>query len=95
MRALGWCSFSAMVWVHHGYFIPRISPDTRGASFPGLGYDGPTGVAVAMFTFPNGEAYRTYREAVASDTECKAMATLVQKAVISPAMNVCSFSPSR
>ena len=65
--------------VHHGYFIPRTSPDVMGASFPGLGYDGPTDVAVAMFTFPNEEAYRNYREVVASDPECHAMATLVRE----------------
>lgn len=50
-----------------------------GASFPGLGYDGPTDVAVAMFTFRNEEAYQNYREAVAADPECQAMATLVRE----------------
>ena len=39
--------------IHHGYFIPRESPDRVGLSFPGLGYDGPADVAVAMFTFPD------------------------------------------
>ena len=39
-----------------------------GPSFPGLGYDGPTDVAVAMFTFPDEESYRTYRKEVATDT---------------------------
>ena len=65
--------------VHHGYFIPRANPDVRGVSFPGLGYDGPTDVAVAMFTFPDEEAYRSYRKRVAGDPECLAMAALVQE----------------
>jgi hypothetical protein len=42
--------------IHHGYFIPRAKPDKVGASFPGLGYDGPADVAVAMFTFPDQES---------------------------------------
>ncbi len=65
--------------VHHGYFIPRTSPDVKGASFPELGYDGPTDVALAMFTFPSDEVYRNYRKAVAADPECQAMAALVRE----------------
>ena len=65
--------------VHHGYFVPRASPDVKGVSFPGLGYDGPTDVAVAMFTFPNEEAYRSYRKRVADDPQCQAMTVLVQE----------------
>ena len=65
--------------VHHGYFIPRTSPDVRGASFPGLGYDGPEDVALALFTFPSDKSYQNYREAVATDPECLAMAALVQE----------------
>ena len=65
--------------LHHGYFVPRASPDVKGASFPGLGYDGPTDVAVAMFTFPNEEAYRSYRKEVAGDPECQAMTALVHE----------------
>jgi hypothetical protein len=65
--------------IHHGYFIPRASPDVVGVSFPGLGYDGPTDVAVALFTFPNEEVYRNYRAAVSGDPECQAMAALVRE----------------
>ena len=65
--------------IHHGYFIPRASPDQRGVSFPGLGYDGPTDVAVAMFTFPDEESYRRYREMVAADPECQSAAALVRE----------------
>src|ERR1700677_1852395 len=65
--------------IHHGYFIPRASPDRAGPSFPGLGYDGPTDVAIAMFTFPNEESYRRYREQVATDPECQSAAALVKE----------------
>jgi NIPSNAP protein len=65
--------------IHHGYFIPRVSPDRVGASFPGLGYDGPADVGVAMFTFPDEESYRRYREMVATDPECQSAAALVRE----------------
>jgi NIPSNAP len=65
--------------VHHGYFVPRASPDRVGASFPGLGYDGPPDVAIAMFTFPSEESYRRYREQVATDPECQSAAALVRE----------------
>ena len=65
--------------IHHGYFIPRASPDVVGPSFPGLGYDGPTDVAVAMFTFPDEESYRLYRSQVATHPECLSAAALVRE----------------
>lgn len=65
--------------IHHGYFIPRKNPDEVGPSFPGLGYDGPTDVAVAMFTFPDDESYRLYRKRVAADPECISAAALVRE----------------
>lgn len=65
--------------VHHGYFIPRDMSDGIQVSFPGLGHDGPVDVAVAMFTFPDEESYRRYREMVASDPECDSAAMLVRK----------------
>ena len=65
--------------IHHGYFIPGANPDEVGASFPGLGYDGPTDVAVAMFTFPDEESYRLYRNRVATDPECLSAAALVRE----------------
>ncbi|HCT60489.1 NIPSNAP family protein [Acidobacterium sp.] len=64
---------------HHGYFVPRASPDEVGASFPGLGYDGPTDIAIAMFTFPDEESYRLYRNEVATDPECIKAAALVRE----------------
>jgi hypothetical protein len=65
--------------VHHGYFIPRVAPDGVGMSFPGRGYDGPADVAVAMFTFPDEESYRRYREMVSADPECQSAAALVRE----------------
>jgi NIPSNAP protein len=65
--------------IHHGYFIPRTSPDVVAVSFPGLGYDGPADVAVAMFTFPDEGNYRRYREMVAADPECQSAAALVRE----------------
>ena len=65
--------------IHHGYFIPRVTPDGVGMSFPGLGYDGPADVAVVMFTFPDEESYRRYREMVAADPECQSAAALVRE----------------
>jgi hypothetical protein len=65
--------------IHHGYFIPRTNPDEVGASFPGLGYDGPTNVAIAMFTFPDKESYRLYRKEVATDPECIMATALVRE----------------
>lgn len=65
--------------IHHGYFIPRSAPDGAGFSFPGLGYDGPADVAVAMFTFPDDESYRRYRAMVATDPECQSAAALVRE----------------
>ena len=65
--------------IHHGYFIPRVTPDGVRMSFPELGYDGPVNVAVAMFTFPEEESYRRYRDMVAADPECRSAAALGRK----------------
>lgn len=60
---------------HHGYFLPGgegdVLPDA-GFSFPGLGTAGPPDTAVALFSFPDVEAYDRYRAAVAEDEGCKA-----------------------
>jgi len=58
---------------HHGYFVPGEAPPSAPFSFPGLGEDGPDNVAVAMFSFPNVEAYEKYRREVSSDPECIAI----------------------
>jgi hypothetical protein len=64
---------------HHGYFLPRPIPDEVGPSFPSLGHNGPTDVAIAMFTFPDEQAYRRYRKDVASDPDCLKATALVQQ----------------
>jgi hypothetical protein len=65
--------------IHHGYFLPRTIPEEVGVSFPGIGYDGPADVAVALFTFPDEESYRRYREMVAADPECHSATRLVRE----------------
>lgn len=65
--------------IHHGHFIPRAAPDGVEFSFPGMGHDGPADVAVAMFTFPDEESYRRYREMAAAAPECQSAATLVRE----------------
>lgn len=60
---------------HHGYFVPpREGAEVPSAtfSFPGLGVDGPSDVAYALFSFPSVEAYERYRSEVKTDPECEA-----------------------
>jgi NIPSNAP len=57
---------------HHGYFVADETPPTASFSFPGIGEEGASNVAIALFSFPTVEAYETYREKVASDPECHA-----------------------
>ena len=65
--------------IHHGYFIQSMNPDEVGASFPDLGYDGPTDIAIAMFTFPDEGSHSLYREEVATDPDCITTAALVRE----------------
>jgi hypothetical protein len=63
---------------HHGYFVPGGKDDhlpSAAFSFPGLGVEGPPNIAVALFSFPNIEAYERYRVAVADDEGCTAATT--------------------
>jgi len=64
---------------HHGYFIPRPRLDGVKVSFPGIGYDGPEDIAIAVFTFPDEKSYRRYRETVADDPECAKATALVEQ----------------
>ena len=61
---------------HHGYFVPGEAPPSAPFSFPGLGENGPDNVAIALFSFPNVEAYEEYRAKVSSDPECIAITEL-------------------
>ena len=55
---------------HHGYFLPaRLQPDAP-FSFVGIGREGPSNIAIAMFSFSSIEAYDSYRLNVATDPEC-------------------------
>jgi len=58
--------------IHHGYFVADETPPSAAFSFPGIGTEGASNIAIAMFSFPNLEAYETYREQVAQDPECHA-----------------------
>src|SRR5262249_22988320 len=61
---------------HLGYFVPEMAPDeisSRHFSFPGLGSEGPTNVGIALYSFPNLDAYIAYRRMAAEDEECKAV----------------------
>lgn len=56
---------------HHGYFVPDETPPAATFSFPGIGEAGPENIAVALFSFPNLEAYERYRREVAEDPACQ------------------------
>ena len=60
--------------VHHGYFVPGESPPNATFSFAGIGEEGPRNIAVALFSFPDSDAYERYRRDVANDPECRAEA---------------------
>jgi hypothetical protein len=58
--------------VHHGYFTPHESPPAARFSFSNIGEEGPSNIAVALFSFPTIEAYEKYRRDVTGDPECVA-----------------------
>ncbi|HTH52622.1 MAG TPA: NIPSNAP family protein [Edaphobacter sp.] len=64
---------------HHGYFMPRAAPNGVRTSFPKVGHDGPSDVAIALFTFPNERSYLRYREMVAADPECQSAEALYNR----------------
>jgi hypothetical protein len=55
--------------VHHGFFMPRAAPSDTTISFPGKGQAGADDVAVALYGFPDEEAYNNYRTQVVLDDE--------------------------
>jgi hypothetical protein len=61
--------------IHHGYFLPPGPsdelPDAK-FSFPGLGKEGPKNIGVALFSFPDVDAYEKYRKEVSFDSGCEA-----------------------
>ena len=57
---------------HHGYFVPSQDPEAtnhRQFSFPDMGSEGPSNVGVAIFSFPEWEAYERYRREGGSSEE--------------------------
>jgi hypothetical protein len=58
---------------HQGYFMPHEAPPSAKFSFPGVGVEGPSNVAFALFSFPTLEAYEDYRRDVPDDPECVAV----------------------
>jgi hypothetical protein len=60
---------------HHGYFLPGEKLDSAAFSFPGIGEEGPSDVAIALFSFPSVAAYEMYRQRAAEDDECQAAAS--------------------
>lgn len=54
---------------HHGYFMSREGPAGSAVSFPGIGKDGASDIAIARFTFPDDAAYFRYREEAAKDAD--------------------------
>ena len=64
---------------HHGYFMPDEAPPSAAFSFPAIGEVGPDNVAVALFSFPNVDAYDRYRREVKSDPECQAVTAHYQR----------------
>jgi hypothetical protein len=57
---------------HHGYYVPSHAPPNAAFSFVGIGQAGPPNVAIALFSFPDVDAYEKYRRDVKDDRECVA-----------------------
>jgi hypothetical protein len=55
--------------IHYGFFLPRAAPGDTTISFPGTGHAGPEDVAVALYGFPDEDAYNAYRTQVSLDPE--------------------------
>jgi len=54
---------------HDGYLISRPAPVGANMSFPGIGSDVPSLVAIARFTFADDAAYLRYRDGVQTDPD--------------------------
>jgi len=66
---------------HHGYFLPSDDDEAKSHgrfSFPGLGSEGPGDIAVAMFSFPDWDAYEYYRREAGNHEECKSATRIVE-----------------
>ena len=66
---------------HHGYFLPTDddkAKDHGRFSFPGMGSEGPSDVAVAVFSFPDWDTYEFYRLEAERHDECKTATEIVE-----------------
>lgn len=67
---------------NHGYFLPSQdlkARDHRRFSFPGLGSEGPPNVGVAIFSFPDWEAYEKYRSEAENYEESRKATAIVKE----------------
>ena len=67
---------------HHGYFLPSDDEKAKNHgrfSFPGMGTEGAPNVAIAIFSFPDWEAYEFYRQEAGRHDECKAATKIVEQ----------------
>jgi hypothetical protein len=66
---------------HHGYFLPSEDPKAKNhgrSSFPEIGSEGAADVAVALFSFPDWEAYEFYRAEAGKHEECETASKIVE-----------------
>jgi hypothetical protein len=66
---------------HLGYFLPSDDEKARNHgrfSFPGIGTEGPTNVAIAIFSFPDWNAYVLYRSEAGKHEECRQATKIVE-----------------
>ncbi|MFA5969184.1 MAG: NIPSNAP family protein [Sphingomonas sp.] len=55
--------------VHLGFFMPRAAPSDTTISFPDKGRSGAEDVAIALYGFPDEDAYNNYRTQISLDPE--------------------------
>jgi hypothetical protein len=55
---------------HYGFFLPGGDGSAAAISFPGVGAEAPSNIAIALFSFPDRATYDTYRAQVGSDPDC-------------------------
>lgn len=66
---------------HHGYFLPNDDPQAENHgrfSFKGLGSEGPRNIGIAVFSFPDWEAYEYYRSEVGKHEACRIATKIVE-----------------
>jgi len=66
---------------HHGYFLPSDDEKAKNHgrfSFPWIGSEGPSDVAIAVFSFPDWETYEFYRAEAGKHEECERASKIVE-----------------